>query len=152
MVNSRTVVAASSAREGPRTSLQRPAMRCSEITRIARVFRAAAAIALGVIFGLVILAVVGLGARGGEWVFVAVSVVISATLSVAVLVRFGVLSAIGAQWVVFLTSQVPVTFDWSAPYAEASWLIVATILALTIYGFRTTLAGPIAVTRFEPQH
>jgi serine/threonine-protein kinase len=114
--------------------------------------RAAAAIALGVIFGLVILAVVGLGARGGEWVFVAVSVVISATLSVAVLVRFGVLSAIGAQWVVFLTSQVPVTFDWSAPYAEASWLIVATILALTIYGFRTTLAGPIAVTRFEPQH
>jgi hypothetical protein len=41
---------------------------------------------------------------------------------------------------------------WSAPYAESSWLIVATVLALTIYGFRTTLAGrTLAVTRLEPQ-
>jgi hypothetical protein len=46
----------------------------------------------------------------------------------------------------------PVTFNWSTLYAEASCLVVATVLGLTIYGFRTTLAGrPLAVARFEPQ-
>jgi len=75
-----------------------------------------------------------------------------AVVNVLVLVRFGVLSMVVAFSVLILNGLVPVTFDWSAPYAEASWLIVGTILALTVYGFRTTLASrPVTLTRFEPR-
>jgi len=115
--------------------------------------RTAAALALVVLFALMGLAVSETqGVRGAEWVSRLGSVAIGATLFVLVLVRFGALSMIAAMWVSLLTQQMPVTFDWSAPYAESSWLTVGMILALTFYGFRTTLAGrPIAVTRFEPQ-
>jgi hypothetical protein len=115
--------------------------------------RTAAALALVVLFALTGGAAVATqGVRGGEWVLPLVGVAINAALLVLVLVRFGVLSMIAAVWVSLLNQIVPVTFDWSAPYAESSWLIVGTILALTFYGFRTTLAGrPIAVTRFELQ-
>jgi hypothetical protein len=77
---------------------------------------------------------------------------IAAALFALLLVRFGALSMIVGFWAFFLTNLVPVTFDWSASYGESSWLIVGTILALAVYGFRAAVARrPIGFGRFEPQ-
>jgi hypothetical protein len=115
--------------------------------------RTAAALALVVLFSMTILGLITpQDIRGVQWVFLLVGAVLSASVLALLQVRFGMLAAFAAGQVLLTTSGiVPITFDWSAPYAEASWLIVGTILALAVYGFRTTLAGrPIAVARFEP--
>jgi hypothetical protein len=37
--------------------------------------------------------------------------------------------------------MIPVTLDSSVPCVTSSYLILATIVALAVYGFRTTIAG-----------
>jgi hypothetical protein len=118
--------------------------------------RSRAAAALGVIVVLTAETLVllapppGIGALG--WAVAVVIIGVAAAAMVFVLVRLGTLSMIAAFFAFTLTTLVPITFDWSAPYAETSWIIVGTILALTIYGFRTTRGGrPVALSRFEPQ-
>jgi serine/threonine-protein kinase len=91
------------------------------------------------------------GTRGTEWVYLLVTAAFGAIVQMLVLVRFGVLSLMVAFFVSTLPSVVPVTFDWSAPYAETSWLIVGTILALAFYGLRTAVVTrSLAVAGFEP--
>lgn len=115
--------------------------------------RTAAALALFAMFAsFTIVSFLPPNIRDAQFVPFYLGVIVSSAGAVVLLVRFGALCALAFQWVFLLFFATPVTFDWSAPYAESSWLIVATVLALTIYGFRTTLAGrPIAVTRFAPQ-
>jgi len=115
--------------------------------------RTGAALVLVVLFGVLVVSQIPLeGLQGGEWALFLASLIISAALPVLLLVRFGVLSMIAWVWVYFLTFAVPVTFDSSAPYAETSWLIVGTILALAAYGFRTAVGRrPIALARLDPQ-
>jgi predicted Ser/Thr protein kinase len=60
-----------------------------------------------------------------------------------VIVRFGVLATV-ALWFTFycaIAGNAPWTTSLSAWYAKTMMLAIAAILALAIYGFRTTLAG-----------
>ena len=60
-----------------------------------------------------------------------------------VIVRFGVLATV-ALWFTFycaIAGNAPWTTSISAWYAKTMMLAIAAILALALYGFRTTLAG-----------
>jgi hypothetical protein len=60
---------------------------------------------------------------------------------VVVAVRFGLLTMLIASFVSTLLNLVPIAVDASAPYASSSWMIVATVIALAISGWRTALDG-----------
>jgi len=59
---------------------------------------------------------------------------------VLVAVRFGLLTILVAWLVSVLLTLLPIAID-SSPYASSSRLIVATVIALAIYGWHTALAG-----------
>jgi hypothetical protein len=63
------------------------------------------------------------------------------TAVVLVLVRFGLLTILVAQFVSVLLIQLPIAIDSSVPYAASSRLIVATVIALAAYAWNTALAG-----------
>ena len=70
-------------------------------------------------------------------------------------VRFGVLTMLVASFVSLLLTLMPIALDPSAPYAFSSRAIVATVLALAVYGWRTALAGRPMFGGFlkdEPAH
>ena len=56
-------------------------------------------------------------------------------------VRFGVLTMLVASFVSLLLTLMPIALDSSVPYAFSSRVIVATVIALAAYGWRTALAG-----------
>jgi len=60
-----------------------------------------------------------------------------------VIVRFGVLAATAYYFTFYcaILGGAPWTTSVSVWYARTAWLAIAAILALAIYGFRTTLAG-----------
>jgi hypothetical protein len=62
-------------------------------------------------------------------------------LSLYVLTRFGVLAVIVLNFVQILLRTFPLTTHLSAWYAQSALLAMASVLALAIYGFHTTLAG-----------
>src|SRR4029453_18351018 len=73
----------------------------------------------------------------------AADVVVFAAVQTAVVlltVRFGLLTILVASIVTSLLTLVPIAIDSSLPYAQASWLIVATVIALAIYGWREALS------------
>jgi serine/threonine protein kinase len=57
------------------------------------------------------------------------------------LVRFGVLAAVAQLYTEFAILDFPLTTNWSAWYAEAALLGIATLVGLALYGFVTTLTG-----------
>jgi hypothetical protein len=57
------------------------------------------------------------------------------------LIRFGVLAAVALGYTSFTIQDFPLTTNWSAWYAQATILVLATLLALALYGFVTTLRG-----------
>jgi hypothetical protein len=63
------------------------------------------------------------------------------TAVVLVAVRFGLLTMLVASFVSVLLTLLPIVIDSSAPYASSSRLIVATVIALSFYGWHTALAG-----------
>jgi len=63
------------------------------------------------------------------------------TAVVLVAVRFGLLTILVASFVSLLLTLVPVAIDSSVAYAQSSWLMVAVVVALAIYGWHTALAG-----------
>jgi hypothetical protein len=63
------------------------------------------------------------------------------TAVVLVAVRFGLLTLLIAAFVSTLLTLLPVAIDSSAPYASSSRMIVATVVALAAYGWRTALGG-----------
>jgi len=70
-------------------------------------------------------------------------------VSLLLLLRLGVLPLMVSLSVRMLALAVPITLDSSVPYAEASYLMIATILGTAGYGFHTALAGrPVFGPRF----
>jgi hypothetical protein len=63
------------------------------------------------------------------------------TAVVLMTVRFGLLTMMVASFVSVLLTVLPVAIDSSVPYASSSRLIVATVIGLAAYGWRTALAG-----------
>jgi hypothetical protein len=63
------------------------------------------------------------------------------TAIVLVAVRFGLLTMLVAWLVSVLLTLLPIAVDSSVPYTSSSRLIVATVIALAAYGWRTALAG-----------
>ena len=68
---------------------------------------------------------------------------ISVVTVAVIIARFGVLAAVAYLVTVYCTiiGGAPWTSSLSAWYARTAMLAIAAILALAIYGFRTTLAG-----------
>jgi len=67
--------------------------------------------------------------------------VFRAALLLLALVRGGLLSLVVALFVMFSLLEVPLTLDVSSWYATRSFPVVAVVVALAVYGFRTALAG-----------
>ena len=65
----------------------------------------------------------------------------SAALILVVLLRFGLLAAVFMQFFALAFFLFPMTTDFSAWYAGSTAFALAVALALTLYGFRTSLAG-----------
>ena len=63
------------------------------------------------------------------------------TLLTFTLIRFGVLATVAALYTAFIIEEFPLTTNWSAWYAPADLLGIATLIALALYGFVTTLWG-----------
>ena len=57
------------------------------------------------------------------------------------LIRFGVLATVAALYAAFIIELFPLTTNWSAWYAPAALLGIATLVGLALYGFVTTLSG-----------
>jgi hypothetical protein len=64
-----------------------------------------------------------------------------ATLSLLLLIRFGVLSATVASFVASILTQFPLTTHISAWYSGPTLLAVSAVLALVIWSFHVALAG-----------
>jgi serine/threonine-protein kinase len=60
---------------------------------------------------------------------------------VAVAIRFGLLTMLIASILSGLLTTVPIALSSSSPYASSSWLVVAAVLGLAVYGWYTALAG-----------
>jgi serine/threonine-protein kinase len=73
-----------------------------------------------------------------------VDVVVFAAMQTAVVlvaVHFGLLTMLIASFVSTLLTLLPIAVGSSVPYASSSLMIVATVLTLAIYGWRTALGG-----------
>jgi serine/threonine-protein kinase len=57
------------------------------------------------------------------------------------LARFGMLALIVALTVAGVLEQIPLTFNTSSMFAPSSYVLLVAILALAVYGCRTSLAG-----------
>jgi len=67
--------------------------------------------------------------------------VITPTLLLVVLTRYGVLALMSTMFFLHLMAFYPVTTELSAWYATSFLLEVLVLLALAVYGFRTSIAG-----------
>jgi len=71
---------------------------------------------------------------------VVVFVLVQATV-IAIAIRFGLLTMLIASILSGVLTTVPIVTNSSAPYASSSWLVIATIVGLAIYGWHTASAG-----------
>ena len=85
------------------------------------------------------LAWVALGCGG--ILLIALVILIGAVVELAVLMGFGLVAAIVLRIVSLLLSAVPITFDLSSWYAGSGLAALGILMALFIYGFRTSLGG-----------
>jgi serine/threonine-protein kinase len=65
------------------------------------------------------------------------------------LTRFGVLAAVALGYTSFTIQDSPLTTNWSAWYANAALLALATVVGLALFGFVTTLKRPPMSHRFD---
>jgi hypothetical protein len=94
---------------------------------------------------VVILTALGIDARppwGSEapWVVVPLTLVLEA-LTVLTLMRFGVVAGVVSTLVYFCFWNFPITLHISAWYSGSGYAVLFVILAITLYGFRTSLGG-----------
>jgi predicted Ser/Thr protein kinase len=61
------------------------------------------------------------------------------TIAAVALIRFGILAMVAACYTYYTVLYFPLTTNWSAWYAHATLLAIATLVALALYGFVTTL-------------
>ena len=72
------------------------------------------------------------------------------TIGAIALIRFGVLAIVASVYTNAAISYFPLTTNWSAWYSQAALLSVATLVALALYGFVTTLKGsPLRPKKLE---
>ena len=57
------------------------------------------------------------------------------------MMRIGLLSLIVMTLTNILLDHVPMTFDPGVWYSGSSWIVLALLAALAVYGFRVALAG-----------
>jgi serine/threonine-protein kinase len=93
---------------------------------------------VAVVFGSLLAA--GDLVNDGVTISLAFSLIVIAIIMV-VLMRVGLLSFIAAVLTNILLDHVPMTFDPGIWYAGASWLVLAVLASLALYGFRVALAG-----------
>lgn len=67
--------------------------------------------------------------------------VVSLSIDVAILFRFGLVAYIAATYVTNILASMPLTLDFSAWYVSISILVMALLAALAAWAFRTALAG-----------
>ena len=63
------------------------------------------------------------------------------TMLAFTLIRFGVLATVASSYAALMIEIFPLTTNWSAWYAPAALLAIATLVALALYGLVTTLKG-----------
>jgi hypothetical protein len=63
------------------------------------------------------------------------------TMLAFTLIRFGLLATIASSYAALMIEIFPLTTNWSAWYAPAALLAIATLVALALYGLVTTLKG-----------
>ena len=73
--------------------------------------------------------------------FTAMTSPIFSGIILAVLLRFGVLTLVVFFFVVGLTMDFPLTYDFNVWYFRSSLVPVVAIVSLAAYGFHTALAG-----------
>jgi hypothetical protein len=79
-------------------------------------------------------------AQGSLLIFLVAFLIVMA-LHWVMLFRFGLLTVVVGATVKDLFEQLPLTFDLTAWYADATLLTLALVLALTCWGFWVSLAG-----------
>ncbi len=67
--------------------------------------------------------------------------VVVAVLSLTVLLRFGLLALVAAQYIFMIFESFPLTLNFSLWYAGRSTFALVVIVGLAFFGFRTALAG-----------
>nr|MDQ3743530.1 hypothetical protein [Acidobacteriota bacterium] len=72
-----------------------------------------------------------------DWAFAAANV----ALILLVLLRFGLLACVFMQFFALVFYFFPMTTDFSAWYAGSTTFTLVAVIALTLYGFRASLAG-----------
>ncbi|HEX6085226.1 MAG TPA: serine/threonine-protein kinase [Thermoanaerobaculia bacterium] len=97
------------------------------------------AVAVGLCW-LLVYALFSLNAADGSAAGYALAAIVP-TLLMAVLVRFGVLALVSAMFFFHFSAFYPVTTELTAWYATSFILETIALLAVTLYGFRTSLAG-----------
>ncbi len=62
-------------------------------------------------------------------------------LMALVVLRFGLLAFVTSSFVVPILQHVPLTFDPDAWYSEQTWVVLAVVAGLGLYGYRTAITG-----------
>jgi serine/threonine-protein kinase len=102
--------------------------------------RRVAAVGLVAIF-VAFLAAGGVGARIDLELIPVIALVLVLCVAVLTLVRFGLLSTVALFFAFYLLGSAPSAFDSSPPYAFSSYLMLGTLVALSVYGFHTALGS-----------
>lgn len=66
---------------------------------------------------------------------------LAAGIAAVVVLRFGLVAFVAMNYVRPLLDRVPLTFDPDLWYAGQSWLVLAVVAGIALYGYRTAVAG-----------
>lgn len=62
-------------------------------------------------------------------------------LMALVVLRFGLLAFVTSSFVLPILQHVPLTFDPDLWYSEQTWVVLAVVAGLALYGYRTAISG-----------
>jgi serine/threonine-protein kinase len=93
------------------------------------------------IAGLLVVAMIAFGVDAGNLVYDKVFTLILAGCFTFALVRFGLLTVCVGMFLVEVSSDLPMTLDFSLWYSGGFFLLLLVTFALMAYGFRFSLAG-----------
>jgi len=96
---------------------------------------------LAAVLFVLLMTLIVLPSYGRPSLLTTIRLVIMQTVVAFTLIRFGVLATIAALYAAFVIEIFPLTTNWSAWYAPAALLAIATLVALALYGLVTTLKG-----------
>ena len=96
---------------------------------------------LAAVLFVVVMTLILMPSYGPISLLTTVRLVVLQTVVAFALVRFGLLATVASLYTVFVIQEFPLTTNWSAWYAPAALLGIATLITLALYGFVTTLRG-----------